>query len=49
MKIQGRFMKVVLLNEIIKHPLFKPNSHIGRFFYLFYFSTSILFNKHNFP
>jgi hypothetical protein len=32
MKIQGPFMKVVLLNEVIKHHLFKPNFDIGRFF-----------------
>jgi hypothetical protein len=32
MKIKGPFMKVVLLNEIIKHLLFKPNFDIGIFF-----------------
>jgi hypothetical protein len=25
-------VKVVLLNEVIKHPLFKPKFDIGRFF-----------------
>jgi hypothetical protein len=24
MKIKGAFMKVVSLNEVVKHPLFKP-------------------------
>ncbi len=32
MKIKGPFVKVLLLNEIIKHPLFKPNFDNGRFF-----------------
>ncbi len=31
MKIKGHFMKVVSLNEVVKHPLFKPNFHIGNF------------------
>jgi hypothetical protein len=31
MKIKGPFMKVVPLNEIIKHLLFKPNFDIGIF------------------
>jgi len=31
MKIKGPFMKVVSLNEVIKHPLFKPNFDIGIF------------------
>jgi hypothetical protein len=31
MKIKGPFMKVVLLNEVVKHPLFKPNFDIGNF------------------
>jgi len=35
MKIKGPFMKVVLLNEAIKHHLFKPNFDIGNFFYSF--------------
>jgi hypothetical protein len=29
MKIKGPFMKVVSLNEIVKHHLFKPNFDIG--------------------
>ncbi len=28
MKIKGPFMKVMLINENIKHPLFKPNFNI---------------------
>jgi hypothetical protein len=32
MKIKGPFKKVMLLNEVVKHPLFKPNFEIGRFF-----------------
>jgi hypothetical protein len=32
MKIKGPLMKVVSLNEAIKHPLFKPNSDIGILF-----------------
>jgi hypothetical protein len=32
MKIKGPFMKVVSLNEAIKHPLFKPNFDIGILF-----------------
>jgi hypothetical protein len=32
MKIKGPFVKVILLNETIKHPLFQPNLDIGRFF-----------------
>jgi hypothetical protein len=50
MKIKGPFMKAMLLNEVIKHPLFKPNFDIGVFFlFILDFSISILFNKHNFP
>ncbi len=29
MKIKRPFMKVMSLNETIKHPLFKPNFDIG--------------------
>ncbi len=29
MKTKGPFMKVVLLNEAVKHPSFKPNFDIG--------------------
>jgi hypothetical protein len=32
MKTKGPFVKVVLLNEVVKHPLFKSNFDIGRFF-----------------
>jgi hypothetical protein len=32
MKIKGPFMKVMLLNEVVKHPLFKPNFDIGNLF-----------------
>jgi hypothetical protein len=35
MKIKGPFMKIMSLNEAIKHPLFKPNFDIGIFFYSF--------------
>jgi hypothetical protein len=35
MKIKGPFMKIVSLNEIIEHFLFKPNFDIGNFFYSF--------------
>jgi hypothetical protein len=49
MKTKGPFMKIVLLNEVVKHPLFKPNFDIEFFFSHFRFSISLLFNKHNFP
>jgi hypothetical protein len=32
MKIKGPFMKIMLLNEDVKHPLFKPKFEIGRSF-----------------
>jgi hypothetical protein len=32
MKTKGQFMKVMLLNEVVKHILFKPNFDIGIFF-----------------
>jgi hypothetical protein len=35
MKIKGPFMKITLLNEVIKHPLFKPNLNIRIFVYSF--------------
>jgi hypothetical protein len=35
MKIKGPFMKVMSLNEAIKHPLFKPNFDIGILFHSF--------------
>jgi len=31
MKTKGPSVKVMLLNEVIKHPLIKPNLDIGRF------------------
>jgi hypothetical protein len=37
MKIKGPFMKVMLLNEAIKHPLFKPNFNIRIFLFIFLF------------
>jgi hypothetical protein len=37
MKIKGPFMKVVSLNEIVEHPLFKPNFNIGIVFTHFRF------------
>ncbi len=49
MKIEGPYVKVLLLNEIIKHPLLKPNLEIGRFCQLFkkfqypYYSISTTF------
>jgi hypothetical protein len=35
MKTKGPYMNVVLLNEVVKHPLFKPNFNIEMFFYSF--------------
>ncbi len=32
MKIKGPFIKVMSLNEVLKHPLFKPNCDIGILF-----------------
>ncbi len=32
MKIKGPFIKLTLLNEIVKHSLFKPNFDIGNLF-----------------
>jgi hypothetical protein len=32
METKGPFVKVVSLNEVIKHPFFQPNLDIGRFF-----------------
>jgi hypothetical protein len=48
MKIKGPFVKVVSLNEIIKHPLFQPK-YWKIFWHILDFSISILVNKHNFP
>jgi hypothetical protein len=50
MKTKGAFVKIVLLNEVVKHHLFKPNFDIRRFFdsfYIFqylYYSISITFH-----
>jgi len=50
MKIKGPFMKVMSLNEVVKHLLFKPNFDIGMFFYSFkffqypYYSISTTFH-----
>jgi hypothetical protein len=50
MKPKGLFVKVVLLNEVVKHPLFKPNFDIEINFYSFFiFQYPILFNEHNIP
>jgi hypothetical protein len=35
MKTEGPYVKVILWNEVIKHPLLKPNLEIGRFCHLF--------------
>jgi hypothetical protein len=35
MKTKGLFMKVMLLNEVVKHILFKPNFDIRMIFYSF--------------
>ncbi len=32
MKIKGPFMKIMSLNEVVKHPLFKPNFDMGILF-----------------
>ncbi len=51
MKTKEAFVKVVLLNEVVIHPLFKPNFDIGRFFDSFkkfqcpYYSISITFHN----
>jgi hypothetical protein len=50
MRTKGPFVKVVLLNEVVEHPLFKPNFDIGRFFdpfkffsiYPYYLKTQFL-------
>jgi len=48
MKIKGPFMKIVSLNEAVKHPLFKPNFDIGIFFINFrFFNTHIIQSKKN--
>jgi hypothetical protein len=37
MKTKGHFIKIMLLNVIVKHPLFKPNFDIELFFTHFRF------------
>jgi hypothetical protein len=50
MKTKGPFYENSVMNETIKHPLFKPNFNIESFFLLILdFSISLLFSKHNFP
>ncbi len=50
MKIKRPFMKVMSLNETIKHPLFKPNFDIGILFDSFqifqypYYAISTIFH-----
>ncbi len=53
MKIKGPFMKVMSLNEAIKHPLFKLNFDIGILFdsfkifqYPFYSINATFHNSH---
>ncbi len=44
MKTKRPFKKVVLLNEIVKHPLFKPNFNIEFFFtHLNFFNVLIIY------
>jgi len=49
MKTKGPFMKVMLLNEDVKHHLFKSNFDIEIFFIHFRFFYVFIINKHNFP
>jgi hypothetical protein len=43
MKIKGPFLKVMLLNEDVKHLLFKPNFDIGNFLiHLIFFNIHII-------
>jgi hypothetical protein len=50
MKIKGPYMKVMSLNEVVKHLLFKPNFDIWIIFYSFnffqypYYSISTTFH-----
>ncbi len=53
MKTKGQFMKVMLLNEVVKHILFKPNFDIGIFFdsfqifqYPYYSINTIFYDSH---
>jgi hypothetical protein len=49
MKIKGPFMKVVSLNEVVKHSYLNQILILDFFLFILDFSISILFNKHNFP
>jgi len=50
MEIKGPFMKVMSLNEVVKHLLFKPNFDIGILFDSFYiFQYPYYSINHNFP
>jgi hypothetical protein len=40
MKTKRPFMKIVLLNEVVKHPLFKPNFDIEFFLFILDFQSS---------
>jgi hypothetical protein len=42
-------MEAVLLNEVVKYFLFKPNFSIDFLKFILDFSISLLFSKHNFP
>jgi hypothetical protein len=44
MKIKGPFMKIVSLNEVVKHPLFKPSFDIEILFdsFLDFFNIHII-------
>ncbi len=54
MKTKGPFLKIVLLNEIVDHPLFKPNFDIGKFLdpfldfsiYPYYLKTTTFHDSH---
>jgi hypothetical protein len=41
MKTKGPFMKVVLLNEVVKHHLFKPNFDIEILFHFHFIFLNI--------
>jgi hypothetical protein len=46
MKTKGAFMKIILLNVVVKHPLFKPKFDIEFFLLTLSFSiTRVLFSK----
>jgi hypothetical protein len=48
--MKGPFMKVVSLNKVVKHPLFKPSFDIGNLFFSLkkfqhlYYSISTIFH-----